>query len=435
MVGQKAAEKNILDMVKKDRVCLWYAFEDAVNKMPAQDECIWSRNGRYTWRETYDQACRYGAFLQSQGVQPRDLVATILTNNPEIAFHWLGCWSIGSAPALINFHLTGEALIHCIKVSGAKLVIVDWDAEVRERIEEVRPILEELGLKIVILDETTRASINALPAGRPGNELRNGMTPDYPMCLLYTSGSTGHPKAVSFGMGRGSMLGGNRIKSIGIKPGPNGDRYYICMPLYHGTGGVAMVSSFMAGVTVCIGKKFSTSRFWDEIRDSESTAFVYVGETARYLLAAPPSPRDKDHNVRVVFGNGMRPEVWRRFRHRFDIDTIAEFFNSTEGVFSLLNISRGPFTDASVGQHGGILRFLLRNFYVAAEIDHETGDLYRDPVTGLGRRKTLEEGGEMLVGVPAEDAFAGYWKNKAATDKKFARDLFQKGDLWYRSGK
>ncbi|KIW09513.1 uncharacterized protein PV09_00389 [Verruconis gallopava] len=435
ILGQKAAERHLIDLQKKDRMCLWYAFEEKVNQMPANDECIWSREGCYTWRETYDQACRYGAFLQSQGVQPRELVATILTNTPVMAFHWVGCWSIGCAPALINYHLTGDALVHCIKVSGAKIVVVDWDPEVCQRVEEMRSIVEgELGLKIIILDEATRASINALPARRPDDKLRQGMTADYPMCLLYTSGSTGHPKAVAFGMGRGSLLGGNRIRAIGINPGPNGDRYYICMPLYHGTGGVAMVSSLMAGVTVCMGKKFSTSKFWDEIRDSNATAFVYVGETARYLLAAPPSPRDKDHKVRVMFGNGMRPEVWVRFRERFGIDTIAEFFNSTEGVFSLLNISRGPFTDACVGQHGGILRFLLRNFYVAAEIDHETGDLWRDPKTGFGKRKSLEEGGEMLVGVPNEQAFAGYWKNKDATDKKFAKDLFKKGDLWYRSG-
>ena len=174
-------------MVKKDRVCLWYSFEDVVNKMPANDEAIWSRTGCYTWRETYDQACRYGAFLQSHGVKPRDLVATILTNGPEISFNWLGSWSIGCAPALINYHLTGEALIHCIKVSGSKLVIVDGDPEVRQRIEEVRSVLEgELGLKIIILDEATKAAINALPARRPGDELRRGMTPDYPMCLLYT---------------------------------------------------------------------------------------------------------------------------------------------------------------------------------------------------------------------------------------------------------
>lgn len=131
------------------------------------------------------------------------------------------------------------------------------------------------------------------------------------------------------------------MRVLGIQPGPNGDRYYICMPLYHGTGGVALVSSFMAGVTVCIGKKFSTSGFWDEVRDSNSTAFVYVGETARYLLNAPDVGKDRDHKLRVMFGNGMRPEVWRRFKARFGVETVAEFFNSTEGVFSLLNVSRG----------------------------------------------------------------------------------------------
>lgn len=80
------------------------------------------------------------------------------------------------------------------------------------------------------------------------------------------------------------------------------------------------------------------------------------------------------------------------------------------------------------------MRHRMRNYYVAAHIDHETGDLWRDPKTGFGRRKKLEEGGEMLVAVPSEEFFAGYWKNKDATDKKFVRDLFTKGDLWYRSG-
>ena len=104
-----------------------------------------------------------------------------------MAFHWMGCWGIGCAPALINFHLTGEALIHCLRVSGAKVVVVDWDEEVRQRIEEVRSAVEgELGMKIVILDEATKAHINSLPARRPGNELRRGMKPEYPMCLLYT---------------------------------------------------------------------------------------------------------------------------------------------------------------------------------------------------------------------------------------------------------
>ena len=73
----------------------------------------------------------------------------------------------------------------------------------------------------------------------------------------------------------------------------------------------------MTGVSVAIGKKFSVSGFWRDIRDSKSTMFIYVGETARYLLAAPPSPDDKNHNIRLMYGNGMRPDVWPKFQERF----------------------------------------------------------------------------------------------------------------------
>lgn len=182
----------------------------------------------------------------------------------------------------------------------------------------------------------------------------------------------------------------------------------------------------MTGITVCIGKKFSTSRFWEDIRDSQATAFVYVGETARYLLAVPESPLDKDHKVRLMWGNGLRPDVWRRFRERFGIDTTAEFFNSTEGVLGMVNVCRGELArcprryglriaDAgsgdyltnAVGHHGLLLRTLLHNQYVPVEIDHETGGIWRDPATGFARRKPYDEGGEIIVNVPNTAAFAG----------------------------
>ncbi|KAF2430365.1 acetyl-CoA synthetase-like protein [Tothia fuscella] len=431
----KATEWSLAKAAKLNRWNLWYYFEDTVNRLPPNEEAIWSQTGCYTFRQTYDQSCRYGQFFLSQGVNPKQLVATYLTNSPEFVFNWLGQWSIGAAPAMINHHLTGDALIHCVRLSGAKIMIVDEDVEVRARMEENRARLEgELGVRIIILDGETRARINAQPAVRPPNDLRNGSTPTDPMSLFYTSGSTGHPKAVSYSNGRTISLGGKKNTAIGIKGGPNGDRWYNCMPMYHGTGGVVVVTCMLVGITLCIGKKFSTSRFWNEIRMSNATAFVYVGETARYLVAAPPSPKDKDHKVRVMFGNGLRPDVWKRFQDRFGIDTVAEFFNSTEGVFGLLNVCRGPFLQKTVGHHGAIMRYNLRDYYVAAEIDHETGDLWRDPKTGFGKRRSLEEGGEMIVGVPQPELFAGYWNNPDATKKKFARNLFKKGDLWYRSG-
>jgi acyl-CoA synthetase (AMP-forming)/AMP-acid ligase II len=403
--------------------------------MPPGEPCIWSRTGCYDWKEAYAQTNRYAQFFLEHGVQPDELAAFYLTNSPEFMLAMMGLWAVGAAPAMINYHLTGDALVHCVRVSGAKIILVDWDNECRQRIEDERPRLEnELAVKIIILDDTTKAYINQLLPTRPPNHLRDNMKPEFPMSLLFTSGSTGHPKAVSFSVSRGVHLAGPRGNSLGVKQGPGGDTWYVCMPMYHGTGCTTAVGCMLDGITLAIGKKFSTSGFWTDIRDSNATVFTYVGETARYLLSLPESPKDKQHKVRIMFGNGMRPDVWHRFVERYGIDTVAEFFNSTEGVFGLLNVSRGPYLAACVGHHGALLRFLMRNYYVAAEIDHDTGDLWRDPRTGFGKRNRLEDGGEIIVGVPNESLFPGYWRNKDATDKKFVRDLFKKGDLWYRTG-
>lgn len=190
----------------------------------------------------------------------------------------------------------------------------------------------------------------------------------------------------------------------------------------------------MGGLSLAIGKRFSVSGFWKDIHDSDSTFFIYVGETARYLLNTPPGPYDRDHKVRCCYGNGMRPDVWEKFKTRFGIPEIAEFFNSTEGMFNLLNWDKGDFLSACVGHHGLLWRRILHNRYIPVKIDHETGDIWRDPTTGLAQRSPYEEGGEMIVKIPSEKAFQGYWKSEEATKKKFVKDVFKRGDIYYRSG-
>ena len=90
-------------------------------------------------------------------------------------------------------------------------------------------------------------------------------------------------------------------------------------------------------------KRFSTTNFWNEIRASRATLAVYVGEVCRYLLTNPPSESDKDHNIRMIYGNGLRPDVWKTFRDRFGIPEIAELFGSTEGVITMVNSAKGTF--------------------------------------------------------------------------------------------
>ena len=119
-------------------------------------------------------------------------------------------------------------------------------------------------------------------------------------------------------------------KPYGRLRGPKGDLVYNCMPFFHGTGGLNLVSNLFSGTSVAIGKKFSLKTFWLDCIDSKATMFCYgefieititaqllnfpVGEVARYLLSAPPSPNDREHNINFMMGNGLRPDVWNRFQ-------------------------------------------------------------------------------------------------------------------------
>ena len=374
---------------------------------------------------------KYAHFFHSLGVKPGDLVAFYLQNRPEFLFAWLGLWCLGSAPAAVNYNLSGEALEHCLRVSGAKLVLLDDDPKCVERMEGSRPVIEnELGMDIRALDAIPLNSFPGHILPRDGAGAYN-MAGDFPCILLYTSGTTGMPKGCAFTMDRLYPRLGDRKSSS--QDNPN-ECWYSCMPLYHGTAGISQMANLIAGVCIALGKRFSVRHFWPDVRDSRATTFVYVGEAVRYLLAAPPSPLDRQHSVESIFGNGLRPDVWDRFRERFGIAQVVEFFNSSEGVFSLINDNRGPFTSGSVGHHGLLLRLLLRNTYIPVAVDPVSGDVLRDAQTGFAVREPYSKGGEILVRIPDESAFQGYWRNQAATDKKFLRDVFAPGDLFYRSG-
>lgn len=434
---QRSLRKSVQQLAAKKKVSLWYPFEEQA-KLRNDEQCLWYRAHpqeeptTYTWRETYDQCCRWGQFLLEQGVRPGELVGSYLQNSPQFVFNLVGSWGIGCAPAMINYNLGGDGLIHCLKVAGSKVLLVDEDAGCRERVEAVRERIEnEVGMRIVIVDAETKAAISARPPVRAEDSVREVVTPPSPIFIFYTSGTTGFPKACALPTAGGHGFGNPRLRTTGLKPG---DVWYDCMPLYHGTGGTVAVGCMISGVTLAIGRRFSVRNFWPDIHDSKANAFVYVGETARYLLAAPPSRLDKGHKLKAMYGNGMRPDVWTRFQERFDIPCVNEFFNSTEGMLSLLNVCRGPFHAAHVGHHGAIRRWQLHNVLVPVEIDHEKGEIWRDPQTGFARRQPYEEGGEILIRCQTEKDFVGYWNNPEATAKRFERDVFKHGDLYYRTG-
>jgi acyl-coenzyme A synthetase/AMP-(fatty) acid ligase len=117
-----------------------------------------------------------------------------MANSPDFVFAWIGLWAIGAAPALINHNLSKAALLHCLEISEARLVLADGKSELLARIGEVQDELASKHVTVVKMDDV-REDIYAREAPRPSDDLRAGVKPDSPFGLFYTSGTTGMPKA------------------------------------------------------------------------------------------------------------------------------------------------------------------------------------------------------------------------------------------------
>lgn len=195
LVAASAARRHSQDE-SKGRLNTWYFFDATASKYP-DALAIWSREGIYTFRETRDRAAQYAHFFLSRGVKRGELVALYLQNRPEFIFAWLGLWCLGCAPAAINYNLAGDALVHCLRISRARIVLVDDEEGCRGRMEEVQGVVGgDLGMETVTVDETFNTKvIPSLPTTLPeGGKLIENTSGGYPAILLYTSGTTGMPK-------------------------------------------------------------------------------------------------------------------------------------------------------------------------------------------------------------------------------------------------
>lgn len=188
-------------------MCLYYVFEEQVKRRAADYEAIWSREGCYTYPQAYDRVNQYAQWYLSQGVKPGDLVGIYLMNSPDFIFAWIGLWAIGAAPAMINYNLAGGPLVHCLKISDVKLLLVGAEPDLSARVEESREVLErELNMKIVVMGEEARSEIYSQKAERPNDSYRREVVMGSPMAMLYTSGTTGLPKGCPFSVDRGIQV-------------------------------------------------------------------------------------------------------------------------------------------------------------------------------------------------------------------------------------
>ncbi|KAF2189819.1 long-chain fatty acid transporter-like protein [Zopfia rhizophila CBS 207.26] len=351
----------------------------------------------YTYAQFFSCLTRVGNWLIDElEIEIGEVVAVDGGNSPEYLMLWFALDAIGAVTSFVNWNLTGEGLVHCVKLCESRYLITDQD--VRNNVEPCREQLEERGLKIKYYDPQFFSSLtNTTPIP---DSRRESVTIESIRGLVYTSGTTGLPKGVIMTTGRELLVGRLTAKYLAIKPS---DRMYTCMPLYHGAAHVAK---------------------------NRATIIQYVGELCRYLLSGPKNEFERKHVVKMAWGNGMRPDVWEPFRERFGIPIINELYAATDGLGATFNRNEGPFTANAIGLRGSIWNWRYSDKEIRVKMDVDTEDIMRDE-NGFAIRCGVNEPGqvlhrldpEMLAGVP------GYFNNDQATVNRRITDVFEKGDM------
>jgi fatty-acyl-CoA synthase len=238
--------------------------------------------------------------------------------------------------------------------------------------------------------------------------------------LIFTSGTTGAPKAVRMGHGRLAAYGARLAEMFTLTPA---DVCYSVMPLFHSNAAVAGFANVLAsGASVVLRRRFSATNFLPDVRRYGVTFFNYVGKPLSYILATPEKPDDSDNPLRVAFGNEAAPLDIERFAQRFDC-VVADGYGSTEGG---LNMGRTPDTPrGSLGLPVAPIRALI--------IDPETGNECEPAqFDASGRLVNAEAAIGEIVNPDGGAGFEGYYKNAEADAERLRNGMYWTGDLGYR---
>ena len=390
--------------------------------------------GSWSYGEANAAANRIAHWALERGVRAGQTVALLMQNRPEYLSCWLGLAKTGATIALLHAEAHGPALTHALREAGCQLLVAG--SECAEQLTSLDPELRA-GLEIHCALDPVQPEL-ALPPGakaldeqsagmspwNPDRRVRKGVRGGDPLFLIYTSGTTGLPKAARFSHSR-FMGGGTYALLAGFG---RSDVLYCALPLYHTVGGVMCVNAVLrTGATLALARRFRAGSFWQEATEAGATAFQYVGELCRYLLAQPPGSYDRAHRVRLAVGNGLRADVWPVFQERFRIAQIVEFYGATESNVSMVNLAGRV---GSVGRPAPGMKVALVRHDPSGEA----------PLRGTdGRCVACADGepGELLgrisEGRTAAGRFEGY-TSREASERKILRDVFEPGDAWFRSG-
>jgi fatty-acyl-CoA synthase len=364
-----------------------------------------------TYREANATANRYAAVLAARGVGRGDVVGIMLRNSPNAVLMMLAVVKCGAIAGMLNYHQRDEVLAHSLGLLDAKVLVAESDL--------VDAVDESgwSGVAPTTIEEMERLAATAPTTNPPS---ASAVLAKDTAFYIFTSGTTGHPKA-SVMTHKRWLAALAAFGGLGLRL-KSSDTLYSCLPLYHNNAlTVAIGSVINSGATLALGKSFSASRFWDEVIASDATAFIYIGEICRYLLNQPAKPTDRAHKVRLIAGNGLRPEIWDEFTSRFGIARVCEFYAASEGNTAFINMFNVPKSAGCAPMPTAYVQY-----------DTDTGAPLRG-ADGRVLRVPNGEPGLLLSPVTRLQPFDGY-TDPSASEKKLVRNAFRDGDCWFNTG-
>lgn len=411
---EETAEQN------PDRIAIKWDDQDLpLSSMLVLTPCI-------KYRELNKLVNQYANYFLSIGIKKGDGISALIDTRVDFMALFLAAAKIGAVTTLLNTRWPEKTLVHGMNIRPVKAVVVGEEYchlfsaianEVQETEGQKRFFLPDadavtapeglIDLKKAIVDSSETnpactAEVNALD----------------PCYLIFTSGTTGGPPKAVVMIHKTLVEGANANQMI-LDLQKN-DTVYVPLPFFHNTAiAIGWGPALLSGASIAIRRKFSATHFWDDTRKFRATKICYVGELCRYLMNQEPSPRDTANPVNAMIGNGLSPQLWKGFKERFDIPFVYEFYGASELHGLLINAINLNETVGFSFQNNAVVKYDMEN-----DRPFRNGE-------GLMEKVGVGETGLLLFEMNTDGLEGWGYTDKKETEKRFVRDVFKKGDVWF----
>jgi fatty-acyl-CoA synthase len=378
------------------------------SRMNDDTVAVLSGERTWTWREHLAEASAEAAALLAVTDPARPMhIGALLGNSPEMLRSMAAAALGGYVLCGINTTRRGEGLATDIRRADCQLLLVDT---------EHAALIEGLDLAgTTILDVDGPAYRDALAAAGPLVPREVGGID--PVVMIFTSGTSGDPKAVRFAHAMAVLCGASLVERFAITAD---DVCYLAMPLFHSNGVAAGWGVAINSGAAMVPAKFSPSRFLTDIRRHGVTYMNYVGKPLALVLATPERPDDADNTLRAAFGNEATERDIDQFAARFGCRVVDSFGSSEFAVVVMREDGTPP---GSIGKgYPGV------SVYHPETVTECAPALFDEH----GALANFDESVGELVNTYGAGGFTGYYNDPDATDQRMRNGMYWSGDLAYK---